>query len=166
MLRVSKLADYAIVLMAYMAGDSDRRPLTARRLSQESDLPLPTVAKILKALSRAGLLQSHRGGFGGYSLARPMSYVSVADVITAIDGPIALTACGSDTPVPCDIGATCPVRENWKTIARALREALEQLTLDRMSRPLPSLVARVDRNRHGGRGRLRTPTLILVKGNA
>ena len=166
MLRVSKLADYAIVLMAYMAGDSDRRPLTARRLSQESDLPLPTVAKILKALSRAGLLQSHRGGFGGYSLARPMSYVSVADVIAAIDGPIALTACGSDTPVPCDIGATCPVRENWKTIARALREALEQLTLDRMSRPLPTRVARVAPKRPGGRGRPRTPKLILVKGSA
>jgi FeS assembly SUF system regulator len=166
MLRVSKLADYAIVLMAYMADDQDRRPLTARRLSEESELPLPTVAKILKALSRAGLLQSHRGGYGGYSMLRPRSEVSVADVIAAIDGPIALTACGSDTSPPCDIGATCPVRENWKTIARALREALEQLTLNRMSHPLPTRLARAAPNRPGGRARLRTPTLILVKGNA
>ena len=166
MLRVSKLADYAIVLMAYMADDPDRRPLTARRLSEESDLPLPTVAKILKALSRAGLLQSRRGGYGGYSLARPRSDISVADVIAAIDGPIALTGCGSDASAPCDIGPTCPVRENWRTIARDLREALEQLTLDRMGRPLPTRVARVAPNRSGGRGRPRTPTLILAKGNA
>jgi FeS assembly SUF system regulator len=166
MLRVSKLADYAIVLMAYMADDPDRRPLTARRLSQESDLPLPTVAKILKALSRAGLLQSHRGGYGGYSLARPRSETSVADVIAAIDGPIALTGCGSDASAPCDIGPTCPVRENWRTIARDLREVLKHLTLDRMSRPLPTRVARVAPKRPGGRGRPNTPKLILVKGNA
>ena len=165
MLRVSKLADYAIVLMAYMADDPDRRPLTARRLSEESDLPLPTVAKILKALSRAGLLQSHRGGYGGYSMARPRSEISVADVIAVIDGPIALTGCGSDSSAPCDIGPTCPVRENWRTIARDLRDALERLTLDRMSRPLPDRVAPVARKRPGGRGRPRPSHVDRRKGD-
>lgn len=166
MLRLSKLADYAIVVMTYMSDDSGRRPLTARRLSEKSDLPLPTVAKILKALAGAGLLTSHRGGCGGYSMARSRDEISVADIIAAIDGPIALTGCSSDESESCDIRPTCPVRENWKTIAGALRESLEQLTLDRMSRPLSSRVLRLGANKPPGRGGLRTTALRLVKGNA
>jgi len=162
MLRVSKLADYGIVIMCYIAADADRQPITARRLAAESELPLPTVAKILKALCRAGLLVSHRGGSGGYSLGRSKGKVSVADVISAIDGPIALIDCDLDTPRPCDIKAACPVGANWKIISRVLREALERLTLDSMTQPMPTCLARVRPHRRRGRGR--TPILTLVKG--
>jgi len=159
MLRVSKLADYAIVVMTYMAHEPDRSRITARQLSERSDLPLPTVAKILKALSRASLLQSHRGGYGGYSMAQPGSEISVADVIAAIDGPIAPTGCSSEAPEPCDIRLTCPVRENWRTIAEVLREALEELTLDRMSRPLLKRAPHVGPNKPKRKGRLRASAL-------
>ena len=163
MLRVSKLADYAMVVMSYMAENPKRQPLTARKLSEESDLPLPTVAKILKSLSRAGLLSSHRGGYGGYSLARSQGEISVAEIIAAIDGPITFVGCGSEVAEPCDIRSTCPVSENWKIIAQALRETLEQLTLDRMGRPLPKRIVRSRARK--SRSRRRAPALTLVKGS-
>ena len=164
MLRVSKLADYGIVLMAYRAGDADRQPVTARQLAEESDLPLPTVGKILKSLARSGLLVSHRGGHGGYSVARPNEKISVADMITAIDGPIALTECSSNVTELCDIESSCPVRKNWQVISQVVREALEQLTLADMRRPRPECVARVCPSKAGGRRP--TPMLTLVRGTA
>lgn len=164
MLRLSKLADYGIVLMAYIAADPARQPVSARQLSQESDLPLPTVGKTLKALARAGLLVSHRGGYGGYNMARPTEEISIADMIAAIGGPIALTECSSDVPELCDIEPTCPVRENWKIISQVVLEALEQLTLDDMSQPLPTCTARVCTRK--SRGRRPERILTLVKGTA
>jgi Rrf2 family protein len=154
--------------MSYLAENPKRQPLTARQLSEESDLPLPTVAKILKALSRAGLLSSLRGGYGGYSLARSQGEISVADIIAAIDGPITFVGCGSDVAEPCDIKSTCPVSENWKIIAQALRETLERLTLERMRRPLPRRMVRSGgrKSARKPRGRRRAPTLTLVKGSA
>jgi FeS assembly SUF system regulator len=95
------------------------------------------VSKILKMLSRAELLVSHRGVKGGYSLARLPDEVSIAQIIDAIEGPIAMTECSATAPGLCELEPVCPVRSNWRKINRAVREALEKLTLAEMTHPLP-----------------------------
>ncbi len=96
MIRLSKLTDYGLVLMSYAARNKGRTVHTARELSLESGLPLPTVSKLLKLLLQAGFLVSHRGTNGGYSLAREPEDISVAEIIAALEGPIALTECSTD----------------------------------------------------------------------
>jgi FeS assembly SUF system regulator len=93
MLRMSKLTDYGLVLLTHMAQASAPEVLTAHELAAASKVPLPTVSKILKELSRAGLVVSHRGRRGGYTLARPAEQISVASVVEALEGPVALTEC-------------------------------------------------------------------------
>ena len=136
MIRLSKLADYGIVMMTHMARDAGRQQ-TAPEIAAQSHLPLPMASKILKGLAHAGLLVSHRGAKGGYSLARPAHRISVADVIVALEGPIALTTCIEHGPGECDIEALCPARANWQRINRAIREALEGITLLEMARTVP-----------------------------
>ena len=97
---------------------------------------MPTVSKILKALARSSLLISHRGITGGYSLARAPEQISIAEVIGALEGPLALTECSSSAPGLCDLEAVCPVRSNWRRINDVVRGALAQLSLADMSRPL------------------------------
>jgi FeS assembly SUF system regulator len=140
MLRLTKLTDYAIVVLTYFAQapeGSEAQVLTARGLSEASRLPLPTVSKVLKSLSRAGLLMSHRGVAGGYSLARPPEAISVADVIAAIEGPISLTECSARAPGLCELEGTCPSRSNWRRINEAVRGALEKLSIVDMTTPMP-----------------------------
>jgi FeS assembly SUF system regulator len=133
MLRLSKMADYGIVLLSYIANEPSDDPANARCLAQMSGLPLPTVSKVLKGFSRAGLLIAHRGQQGGYSLARHATKISVAEMITAIDGPIGLTDCSRDAPHLCDIEATCPVRNNWNIITHKVQNALAELSLEQMA---------------------------------
>ena len=87
MIRMTKLTDYASVLMTYFAKDP-ARPHNARDLASETHLPLPTVSKVLKSLARGGLLESHRGLNGGYALSRDASEISLADILTAMEGPM------------------------------------------------------------------------------
>jgi FeS assembly SUF system regulator len=136
MIRMTKQADYGIVLMTRMAGDPNRL-FTAPELAAESHLPPPTVSKILKLLARGGLLDSHRGVKGGYTLAHEPAGISVAEIIDALDGPIAITECIDDSPGECSQEPICPVRGNWQRINRALREALEAISLAEMVHPLP-----------------------------
>ena len=135
MIRLSKLTDYAIVLAGYISERPAETFCTARELGEEAGLPLPTVSKILKTLSRAGLLISHRGNKGGYTLAKPATEISIADIISAVEGPPALTECSSSAPVLCELEDTCPARSNWMKINDAVCEALKQLTLEDMVRP-------------------------------
>ena len=123
MIRLSKLADYGIVIMTTLARHPGRQH-NAPEVAAQSHIPQPMVSKILKALARAGLLVSHRGAKGGYGLARPAAAISVAEVICALDGPIALTACVEDGPGGCEIEALCPARANWQRINDAIRGAL------------------------------------------
>src|SRR5437773_1366764 len=92
-IRLTRITDYGIVLMSYFARERDPIMHSARDVSQASRLPLPTVNKILKILTRNGLLVSHRGVKGGYSLARKPEEISMADIITATEGPVAITLC-------------------------------------------------------------------------
>ncbi len=125
---MTKQADYGIVLMSHLAGRPGRR-FTAPELAVASKLPAPTVSKILKLLGRAALLDSHRGAKGGYSLAREPRRISVAEMIAALDGPIAFTECIEDTPGECSQEAVCCVRGSWQRINLALRQTLESISL-------------------------------------
>lgn len=136
MLKLGKLTDYGIVLLTYCA-EAPEEAHTARALAEASALPHPTVSKILKQLARAEILASNRGQTGGYRLARPARDISVADIIAALEGPIALTECSQETPISCDIESACPVRSNWQLINRAVRSSLEKLSLAEMQRPKP-----------------------------
>jgi len=136
MVRVSRLADYGILLMTSFAQREEGGAcLAATSLAQETALPLPTVSKLLQALCRSGLLRSQRGAHGGYRLARPASGISVAEIITALEGPIALTDCLSHGAAACEVESLCPTRSNWDRINAAIRTALGSITLEEMARP-------------------------------
>lgn len=129
MIRMNKLTDYGIVLLTYLAREPVEPVHSARDLAAASHLPTPTVNKLLKKLSQAGLLVSHRGANGGYTLARHPSDISVAQAIAALEGPIAITECSSDVLGLCSLEQVCPNRSGWRNISRAIRETLEKLTL-------------------------------------
>jgi FeS assembly SUF system regulator len=132
---MTKQADYGIVLMTRMARQPERL-VNASELAAEVQLPLPTVSKILKLLGRADLLESHRGAKGGYCLALEAESITVADIISALDGPIAITECIDDTPGECTQESFCGVRANWQRINHAIRHALENITLSEMTHPI------------------------------
>lgn len=133
MLRLSKLTDYAIVLLSYLMRSNQAR--TARELADLSGLPHPTVSKVLKMLARAELLVSVRGQRGGYELALAPAEISVTRMISAIEGPLAMTECSSDAPVLCELEPSCPVRSNWKKISEKVVRALDEMTLADMVEP-------------------------------
>lgn len=135
MLRITKLTDYGVLVMTLMADLERDERVSARDLAAETSLPQPTVGKILGILTRAGLLTSARGATGGYQLARQPDEISVVDVITAFEGPIALTDCLSPDAPECDVEAVCPTRANWDRINEAIRTALREIPLSEMARP-------------------------------
>jgi FeS assembly SUF system regulator len=135
-IRMTRLTDYGIMLLAYFARDPDPKMHNARDIACAAHLPLPTVNKILKALTRKGLLLSHRGVKGGYSLARPAEQITVADIITATEGPVALTVCTASLPGSCAQEVSCPVHSSWQKINNAIRTALESVSLSEMARPM------------------------------
>ena len=140
MLRMTKQADYGMVLLSHMASAPERR-YAAPELAQETQLPLPTVSKILKLLSRAQVLDSHRGVKGGYSLAVDPEELSVSQMITVLDGPIAITECVEDSPGTCSQEANCQIRANWQRINNAVRGSLDSISLAELAVPMaPSLV--------------------------
>jgi FeS assembly SUF system regulator len=148
MIRISRLTDYGIMLMTNMARQAGPEVRTARDLSAEAHLPLPTVSKILKALSREGLLETHRGARGGFSLARPAAAISILEVIRALEGPVGITECSAHPAERCELELLCPVGRNWQIINRAVRSALEAITLADMVRPLsPDFAAAAIRGR-------------------
>lgn len=128
MIRMSKLTDYGIQLLARLAASEKPGPHTARELAAEAQLPLPVVSKLLKALAREGLLASHRGARGGYTLARRPETLSVAEVIGILEGPIALTECGAH-PGQCTQEADCNLREPWQRINALIQYALARVSL-------------------------------------
>ena len=140
MLRISRLADYGVVLGSRLAGAAPGELRSVRDLSTETGIPQPTASKILKLLARQGLVESVRGARGGYCLARPAGEINVAEVIEAVEGPIGITECGSDDD--CELAARCDVRGHWRRINQAIQEALESISLSEMAgSPSPVLVA-------------------------
>ncbi len=138
MFRLNKLTDYGIVLMAHVARSDEDTPHTARSLSKETRLPLPTVGKLLRQLSERGLLSSHRGVKGGYNMARDASEISVADIILALEGPIGFTEC-SVVKGLCNMERSCAIMGNSQIIGDALRDALEHVMLADLNYHVPHL---------------------------
>jgi FeS assembly SUF system regulator len=135
MIRLTKLADYGVLLMSHIAAAPDSL-YSASSLSRAAAVSIPTVSKILKQLARKGLLVSHRGASGGYTLARAPDAISVAEVIAALEGPIAVTECIDETHSDCAVESVCRVRTNWQRINDAVRGALEQISIQEMAQPL------------------------------
>lgn len=134
MLRISKLTDYGIVLMVHLAQERPGTTHNAREMAEATDLPLPAVSKMLKSLAAAELLDSLRGARGGYRLARDPAQVTVAEILEALEGPIALMDCAVG-PGHCEVEASCGVREPWQRINRAVHETLRRVTLAELARP-------------------------------
>jgi FeS assembly SUF system regulator len=139
MIRLSRLADYGVVLACHMAAKADRCH-NAFDLASSTGLPAPTVSKLLAALARAGILVSHRGAKGGYRLARTPAQISAADIVSAVDGPIALTVCIEHGDGYCDVEAVCPTRKGWRRINNAIRQAFEAVSLAEMALAPPVVV--------------------------
>ncbi len=156
MLRMSRITDYGIVLLTQLAADALDPRLAAsgaalpadepepgateavhnaRELAAQAGLPLPVVSKILKALTREGFLVSQRGARGGYALARRPEDISVASIIDALEGPIALTECGTELHGACERESRCAVRQPWQQINRELRKTLERVRLSDLAAP-------------------------------
>ena len=134
MLRVTRLADYGIVMLTFLA-THPKNTYATRDIANASKLPLPIASKVLKQLGKAGLLVSRRGMRGGYGLARRPEEITIADVIRALEGPIALTKC-SDAGRDCGLETDCPVRTNWHLINEAVHSALGKINLAQMTHPL------------------------------
>ncbi|OGQ78283.1 MAG: SUF system Fe-S cluster assembly regulator [Deltaproteobacteria bacterium RIFOXYA12_FULL_58_15] len=148
MLRLSKLADYAMVLIL-QAGQEGPRIHTARSLAHMCRLPLPTANKVLKKLTRAGLMLSVRGSSGGYALTRALDEIPVVEVLTAINGQPALTECTELNANGCDREATCPTRAHWHVINATVMDALGGLSVADLARS-PNLLKTSMRTRQAG----------------
>ena len=144
MIILSKLADYGVILGVHLARETGRAgalagqaPTNAAALAEATQLPVSTVAKVLKSLARAGLVTSVRGAAGGYRLARPAQLISVGDVVRAIDGPLGVTECTSDED-HCKRVSFCVTRPHWSRINTAVAAALGSVSLADMASPFLS----------------------------
>lgn len=135
MIRLTKFADYGMLLMGQIAARQDQA-LSAHVLADETGVPGPTVSKLLGKFAKGGLLISHRGAQGGFTLARSAHDISVADIVQAVEGPIALTQCIEHGLGACGYETQCPSRMGWSRVNAAIRGALEGITLAEMITPL------------------------------
>ena len=134
-MKLSHLADYAVVLMTAAARRPAGARLSATELSGETGVPLPTAQKLMGQLAACGLLQSVRGAAGGFSLARQAGEISLADIVEAVEGPIALTMCSDSNNHQCILDAHCRVKPHIGVVGRAVRGALGAVSLQQLSTP-------------------------------
>jgi FeS assembly SUF system regulator len=134
MIKLSRLTDYAIVLLTQMVLEG-KGVYAASTLAEKTHLPLPTTSKVLKQLTKVGVLSAQRGAAGGYTLVREPADITVATLIEAMDGPLSITDCAGflEKQGCCEIQPTCPVRGNWRVVNVAIRSALEAITLAEMA---------------------------------
>jgi FeS assembly SUF system regulator len=131
MLRISRLTDYATVLLATLACEPEQRH-TAASLAQRTRLGIATVSKVLKQLQRCGLVLSSRGAHGGYRLAKPASDISAAAILDALEGPLALTDCAAGSG-HCEIENSCRVGRSWQKVNLAIRRSLYDVSLAQLA---------------------------------
>lgn len=136
MLRISKLADYGTVVMVHLAKHAENLS-NARDIAEQTHLAIPTVSKLLKRLTTAGLLVSVRGVAGGYRLKRPASAISVAEIIFAFEESRGLVACYSSDN--CSLQPDCHIQGNWRLISKAVEMALESVSLEGLAKPKMAL---------------------------
>jgi FeS assembly SUF system regulator len=137
-MRMSSLADYAVVLMSAAARHCGGIRCNARALATETGLPLPTAQKLVSKLSAAGLIESVRGAGGGFRLSRPPAAITLADIVEAVDGPIEITVCAGDHVSDCAMEGSCHVRPHWQIVNRTIRTALAGVTLASLGQHIPT----------------------------
>lgn len=135
MLRLTRITDYAVVILSLIAGEPEQL-WQARAIADATRLPFPTVAKILKALTRAGLLVSRRGAEGGYALARPAAEITLVHVIEAMEGPVSLTECSDPAAGVCGERGHCRMHGRWTRVNLAIRRALSSVSLEQVCAPI------------------------------
>lgn len=150
MLRISKLTDYATVILGALATEPDRQQ-TAAEIAARTHVGAPTVAKLLKQLHGANLVASSRGLHGGYRLARPAQEISAAAILDALEGPVALTECATQHN-HCGIEGTCRVGRAWQHVSLAIRRSLQEITLAELAglTPAPARFAAFDARLRSG----------------
>ena len=128
MLKLSRMIDYGVVVLSQMAHRRSNLT-TAPELAEATGLPAPMVSKVLKSLARSDLVVSHRGVHGGYNLSCGPDEISVAAIVEALEGPVALTACVEASDAHCQVESLCPIRGGWEKVNDAIRGALEAVSL-------------------------------------
>ena len=141
MIRITRQSDSGLMLLGVLARDDGRDSWPASDLAAETHLPLAMVSKILKGLARAGIIASQRGARGGYRLDRDPAEVSVDEILTALEGPIALVEC-TDPAGDCEKQCFCDLHPSWERINRAIRDTLRGITLADMVGPMTELPRR------------------------
>lgn len=134
MLRISKLTDYATVIMSYLALEP-LKVMSASCIAKAIHLGVPTVSKLLKILLESGLVSSVRGIGGGYQLARPAKEITLAEVVSAVEGGFAMTECCTQDSL-CALDSLCSIKDNWQVINKVIMTALSGLTLSDMTKPI------------------------------
>ncbi len=132
-MRLTHLADYAVVMMTAAARRDHQPRLTAGELSEDTGVPLPTAQKLMQKLASHGLLVGHRGQGGGYSLARPVGEISLADIIEAVEGPIIMTTCADGLNHDCVLDAHCRVKPHMGIVGNKVRGALGAVSLKELA---------------------------------
>lgn len=128
MIRLSKLSDYAIVVLSQLARESGRL-VSASGLSDSTGIPEPTVSKVLKLLAKSDIIVSTRGAAGGYMMERSPEEITVRELIVALEGPIAVTSCVDESDTQCGIGHMCPMKGRWQKVNRAIMNTLDDMSL-------------------------------------
>jgi FeS assembly SUF system regulator len=134
-MRLTHLADYAVVMMTAAARREPCARLSATELSDDTGVPLPTAQKLMQKLAAHGLLVGQRGAGGGYALARPVSEISLADIVEAVEGPIVLTMCADGVNHECVLDAHCKVKPHMSIVGDAIRTSLGAVSLAQLSSP-------------------------------
>lgn len=142
MLKMSRLTDYGTGVLGYLAS-AGNRPHSTNEVAEHTGLPVATVSKVLKLLTRSGLVTSQRGAQGGYLLSRPATEITAAEVIYALEGPVALTAC-SQLDGSCEVEAHCLVGSAWQRINIAIRAALDEISLAELANLTAARQRRID----------------------
>lgn len=125
MLRITKIADYGFILLTYMAQQDPEALHNAKDLSHSIGIPLPTVSKVLKILTQGGILVSHQGSRGGYSLSRPADAITAVEILEAVEGPVAITDCSSEE----GCARNCQVSKSWQQVNGSIYRSLANLKL-------------------------------------
>lgn len=134
-MRLSNMADYAVLTMSAAARHCGGARVAAAQLAEETGLPVPTVQKLVSRLTAAGLLRSARGSGGGLKLARPAAAITLADIVEAVEGPIALVPCDETGRHECMLESCCAVQPHWALVSSAVRGALAEVPLTRLAEP-------------------------------
>jgi FeS assembly SUF system regulator len=137
-MRLTHLADYAVVILTAAAARPGDDRLSASSLAADTGLPLPTTQKVLGKLGSAGLLTATRGIGGGFAFSRRPETITLADIIEAVEGPIAMTQCsGSDEVSDCALDSRCRLKPHMNIVSRTVRDALAGVTLEQLASERP-----------------------------